>query len=319
MATMIALRELVRSVAPAGVSIEQAAQHLGCHYRAAASLISHAHSGRSLTLRLHHVRHGHSGLYFEREDHAKAFDIAAYDAARFAVPKPTRAPMQAKMYEFVSEQPRGATQEQIRIHAGCSVDHATAVISQMVKNGRLIAIGPNCWKRYFTDAALVAEIGADVLAEIERTRMANKVATRAKKNAAKREKWAASAALRPKPATKPKANVTIKNEPQRSKFMIEPRRIVKAGQKLTDQNAPAPAVLFNERKLPKPKVTLAPCVAWMQKKRVPDCEPTIPPHVKVQVCPGYQGHLRFAPDPGRVIGGFATMGIGRYLDEQVAA
>lgn len=42
-----------------------------------------------------------------------------------------------------------------------------------------------------------------------------------------------------------------------------------------------------------------------------------PAHVKVQKCPGFQG-LGFAPEPAPVIGGFKTMGVGRYLETETA-
>lgn len=38
-----------------------------------------------------------------------------------------------------------------------------------------------------------------------------------------------------------------------------------------------------------------------------------PAHVKVQTCPAFQG-LGFADEPGPVVGGFRTMGVGRYLE-----
>jgi hypothetical protein len=39
-----------------------------------------------------------------------------------------------------------------------------------------------------------------------------------------------------------------------------------------------------------------------------------PKHVKVQQCPGFNG-LGFAANPEPVIGGFRTLGVGRYLEE----
>ena len=41
----------------------------------------------------------------------------------------------------------------------------------------------------------------------------------------------------------------------------------------------------------------------------------IPPHVKPQECPPFKG-LGFADEPGKVCGGFATMGVGRYLADE---
>lgn len=307
MATMLQLMALVRAAAPGGVSVKQVADALETDYRAAASLVSHAHGGRSKTLKLHHRRAGNCGLYFEDEALADAFDMKEYAAAIFATPTPTRAPMQARIHEFVTAQSRGATQEQIRKHIGCAMDLSTVVISRMVKNGRLIAIGPNCWKRYFTSSETVAAIGADVLAEIERTRADNRADTRTKKNEAKRKKWAASAAQRPpKPVKQPKRPVTRDPTEQWRKFMIEPRYgKKKASPEQARREIPGVALLAPQ----------APNKAPVKIKRRNDAhiEPFIPPHVKVQECPGYRGDVRFMLD--RVDGEFASMGIGRYLSE----
>lgn len=313
MATMLQLMSHLRAAAPGGLSIKQAADKLGTEYLTAASLISHAHGGRSKSGKVYHRREGHCGLYFADAADAEAFDMKAYAAAEFAVPRPSRAPQQTVIWEFVAGFERGATQEQIRRHAGLTVDQATAVIAQMGKTGRLTAIGPHCWKRYFTDAVKAQDLAPSILAEIAQTRAENKAASLARKNAEKRARWAETAHLRPpKPCGRPKREKVAKDqEAYRQKYRLDPTKVKKVVRKGPEGQ---PVVKIVIPKPPRPMVTLSACAAWMAKKKPPDVPATIPDHVKVQVCPGYRGDVRYLPQTDRVIGGFATMGIGRYLE-----
>ena len=287
-----AVVEMFRSVAPAGLTIQQAADRIGVPYNTITQLVSRAVRGATRDVRLYKTRCGHSVLYFAYQADAEAFDIKAYHAAQFVTNGEKRSPLQTRIYRFLDECPKGADAEAILTHisqeSGKRVEHVRTVVSEMVKYGRIVGIGPNNWKRYFAAEKVPDEAGrAVVAAEIEAYRKASKDAYRERENARKRMKNAAKRDAMPKRA---KPVVKIKSqEPRRNGFMLSP-------------------------KVPRPSVMLSPAAVRMLKKQIPDVPAIIPDHVKVQVCPGYRGDIRYLPQTDRVIGGFATMGIGRYLE-----
>lgn len=297
-----AVIDLFRSIGPAGLTIQQTADRLGFSYNTVTQLMSRAERGIAREAKLYKTRCGHSVVYFANECDAQAFDIKAYHAAQFVANGEKRSPLQARIYRFLADRPEGVDAHAILTHisadAGKKVEHVRTVVADMRKHERIIGVGPANWTRYFAPEHAPDEAGrVIVLAEIEATRKANKAAYRERENARKSARDKARRAARPKPEKKPKrkSNSADKSASQWGKFMLAP-------------------------KAPRPSVSLSPAAARMLKKQIPDCEPTITDHVKVQVCPGYRGDVRYLPQTDRVIGGFATMGIGRYLEpEQVAA
>ena len=292
-----AVIDLFRAIAPAGLTIQQTAERLGFSYNTVTQLMSRAERGIARGVKLYKTRRGHSVVYFANECDAKAFDIKAYHAAQFVANGEARSPLQARIYRYLAGLPNGACSKDIAAYisesSGKSVAHVTTVVAEMNKIGRIVGIGPNNWKRYFA-----AEIAPDdaaravILEQIEATRKANKLASRNHANERKKMTDAARRASRPKPAPKP---AKVAKEKRRDGFMLSP-------------------------KAPRPSVMLSNAAVRMLKRQIPDGPATIPDHVKVQVCPGYRGDVRYLPQTDRVIGGFATMGIGRYLEpEKVAA
>lgn len=286
---------VARAAAPGGLSTQDFADLLDTPYRTAASLVSHAHNGRSKSGKLYRRQQGGYGLYFADESDAQAFDIGSYAATRYAVPKATRAPNQTRVYEYVASMPRGATQAQIRLSLGLDIESSTTLIAQMCKSGRLHSIGPVCWKRYFTDADLMESMREEVIAEIQRVRTERRETARELKNERKRALRASLPAKPPKERKPPK---------DRRQFMIEPRTKHKA--------APAKRAAPVVELMAPARPDTAP--VKIKRSKAHDCEPFIPPHVKVKYCEGYRGDVRFMVS-APVVGGFATMGIGRYMEQ----
>lgn len=195
----------------------------------------------------------------------------------------TRAPREGTLRRAVFDAVDAAgslTLRDIRVAVGVQAPEFTTVVGQLVLCGLLIGVGPKCSKRYFADEALAQAYLARIPVELDAVKVARKERDLQRRRNAYRKKVAQRPARPAKPKAEPKPLQVAKPKPATK----TPWR--------ADHSKPAPVTT------PRAKVV----------QQIVE-----PADVKRTVAP-VRRDTRFAVE-GPVIGGFATMGVGRYLEE----
>ncbi|HSC06808.1 MAG TPA: hypothetical protein VLD59_08275 [Steroidobacteraceae bacterium] len=234
-------------------------------------------------------RYGGLSLYFASRADAEAFDpteaLHAWHMARASDAQ--RAPLQHAVLAAVRGAPRlGIASKDIREAVGADADSVIVTISAMVGAGKILSVGPPMWRRYFADQAQMLDVMNETLDDIEAARKASRdaarQATRIRERGYKRIKHAKIVASRPpKPPTDPK----LRKPPKKKTKAAKPQ------QALIPESS---------------GVVIRP-----PKKTMKDAQAIIPPHVKLQVIPGFE---RFCKQPKVTVGLFSSLGVGRYME-----
>ncbi len=270
---------VIRAAAPGGLTRRQISERAQCTFASLSSLLH-----RAVTMnvpQIFSIRAFGTALYFGNKKDRDAFDMREYCAN---LPKKLvlrKAPCQTRIQAECAKHKFGCSAPELREAVKDGPKDISTTLTLMVANGRLFSIGRPGWMRYFASKESLEAVRHEVIQLIEEQRNASHAAAKKKMYArtelARRAKRAAARALRDASPPKPK-----KQAPKTS-------------------HKPLAIVTYAAAKKP-------------HKKASPPSGPiVVPPHVKVQVCPGFKGD-RFSVT-GPVVGGFSTMGIGRYYSQ----
>lgn len=298
--TRDAVLTLLRAVAPKGMTKMEIVAITGQHPKAFQSMaFSTAKRG------LIHLRDfGRAAYYFANKADAEAMTADEIPGREFSA---KTAPQQWAVAEVARAHRLGATQAQLVAGTGIAGPLVLATITAMRPLGRIFSIGTPCHLRYFADEATMRAAEAEVLQEIAAERKQAKELKKAKKRAWHNEKRApmlkakrlaerqASPPKEPKPARPPKEPKPPKLAKPPKEVKVRPPKPPKAAKPTHSEFA---AATFAKRTAPKPPPK-------------PSGPIVIPPHVKVQVCPGFTRSRFEVTEAPRL---FSLVGIGRDVN-----